>query len=298
MNMPQSYKMKQTSKKLDFSELFLDLGIVMGLVDLYVFHHLRLIPAQTLAPSLIWLDCSYLFPFICIDGEETNTASVTAWKPKEGRLKPWKNQGSNWWISPLMNLVLISESAPDSHDPRGDQWIIRHGVWRWFSKIEVVSGVFLAEVLEGTDYTSNYATGAEARIVLQPISHPNQACETGPSPGRAWSPGGSQALGAQEIVPAKTVHSPFLSEGEVDSKPPHPYLPLRHHLLLWTKLRDDLKETRSDFCDILSCCVASFQGMRGDLSRLNQFLVFKSVPIQWLATHSNGIRPCPQFLEA
>lgn len=197
MNMPQSYKMKQTSKKLDFSELFLDLGIVMGLVDLYVFHHLRLIPAQTLAPSLIWLDCSYLFPFICIDGEETNTASVTAWKPKEGRLKPWKNQGSNWWISPLMNLVLISESAPDSHDPRGDQWIIRHGVWRWFSKIEVVSGVFLAEVLEGTDYTSNYATGAEACIVLQPISHPNQACETGPSPGRAWSPGGSQALGAQ-----------------------------------------------------------------------------------------------------
>lgn len=96
-----------------------------------------------------------------------------------------------------MNLVLISGTAPGSHDPRGGQWIIQS--WGLEMIQQDRSGIRSAFGSSSRRCWLHLqlCNWPEACIVIQPDSHPNEACETGPSPGRACSPGRSQALGAQ-----------------------------------------------------------------------------------------------------
>lgn len=140
--------------------------------------------------------------------------------PRKGRLKHWKKQSSNWRISPLMNLVLVSETAPGSHDPRGGHESSSHGICRWFSKIEVVSGVLLAEVLEGADYTSNYATGPRLALWYNLILTQTKHVRQGRHLVERVLLIDLRLLETSKIVPDKMVLFPLLREWEVEWEPP------------------------------------------------------------------------------
>ena len=79
-----------------------------------------------------------------------------------------------------MNLVLISGSAPDSHDPTGGQWIIQP--WGLQMIQQDWSGVRSAFGWSARKYWLHIelCNWPKACIVIQPDSHPNWACETGP----------------------------------------------------------------------------------------------------------------------
>lgn len=93
-----------------------------------------------------------------------------------------------------------------------------HGVWRWFSNIEVVSGMPLAEVLVGADYTSNYATGLRLALWYHLIltKHVRQ----GPHLVEHVLLVALRPLEPREIVPAKMVLFPLLRDWEVEWEPP------------------------------------------------------------------------------
>lgn len=95
-----------------------------------------------------------------------------------------------------------------------------HGVCRWFSKIEVVSGVLLAEVLEGADYTSNCATGPRLALWYNLILTQTKHVRQGPHLVEHVLLIKLRLLETREIVPDKMVLFPLLREWEVEWEPP------------------------------------------------------------------------------
>lgn len=105
-------------------------------------------------------------------------------------------------------------------------------------------------------------------------------CETGPSPGGAWSPGRSQALGAQQNCSCQDGLRTFLERMGDSELPSSTFiLPI---LSSSSEPRADLgKNQRWFLCHILLMCCQPLWYKRG--------LRVESVP------DSNGIRLCPCF---
>lgn len=122
MNLLQIYKTKKPQKTtLRFSEIF---GFWNGdrrLLICMFFSHPKLTFSQMLAPYPIQLVSGYLFLLIQIIRMRSTWSPSLLGDSGSSRLKHWKNQSSSQWLFLLMTLVLLSGSAPDGHDPRGDQ---------------------------------------------------------------------------------------------------------------------------------------------------------------------------------
>lgn len=73
----------------------------------------------------------------------TNMSSAILCKLKESD----KHQKPASQILSHMNLVLLLGQHLIAMTSKEISESFSHGVWRWFSKIEVVSGVLLAEIL-------------------------------------------------------------------------------------------------------------------------------------------------------
>lgn len=153
-----------------------------------------------------------------------------------------------------MNLVLISGSTPDSHDPRGGQWIIQS--WGLVMIQEDRSAVRSAFGWSSRRYWLHIhlCNWHEACIMIQLDFRPNWACETGSSSGRAWSPGGLQALEPKEIIPANMLPFLFSENGRWNESHLCPYLPSQQHLPLNQGQRW-FGGTRNDSHIIPSWCV-------------------------------------------
>ena len=146
------------------------------------------------------------------------------------RLKQWKNQRSSYWIFLLMTLVLISGSAPDSHDPRGDQWIIQS--WG----LEVIqqdrSGVRSVFGLSSWRYWLHIQLcNRPWRITLwYTDSPPTKGVRQGPHLVGHGLLVDLRPLEPSKIAPAKMVYVPFLREWETQSYP-HLYLSSQYYPL-------------------------------------------------------------------
>lgn len=193
--------------------------------------------------------------------------------PRSGRSKHWKNQSSNKRISFLINLVLISGPASDSHDPRGDQWIIQS--WGLEMIQQDPSGVRSAFGWSSQRYwfhiqLCNWPWGSHCGTTW---FSPKLACETRPSPGGAWSPGGSRPWESREIVPAQMVLFLLFRKWEMDWAPPLWIFTLSASSLPRNQGQGLFGGTWNSFHVRSSWCVVYLHGVSRDFSRLHKFLM-------------------------
>lgn len=140
-----------------------------------------------------------------------------------------------------MNLVLISKSTPDSHDPRGGQWIIQS--WGLVMIQEDRSAVSSAFGWRSRRYWLHIhlCNWSEACIMIQLDSRPNWACETGSSSGGAWSPVDFRPWSPRKLFLLICYLSSLQRMGNGMRATSVCIYSLKI-ILLWIKVRDDLEE--------------------------------------------------------